>query len=203
MAAARLCAWRRPRTPATLHRYLRQSREALLWKLEGLSERDQRRPLTPTGTNLLGLIKHEAYCEQGYLGDTFGRPGPLPDLWVDLTQAEDNADMFAAEDESAADVVAMARAAWAHADATVDALALDATGRVPWWPAERAEVTLHQVLVHLLVDVARHVGHADILREQLDGSAGLRPDMDNLPEQDQAWWAEHVARLQRIADAQG
>ncbi|GAB3118175.1 DinB family protein [Janibacter alkaliphilus] len=188
---------------ATLHRYLRQSREALLWKLDGLSERDQRRPLTPTGTNLLGLIKHEAFCEQGYLGDTFGRPGPLPDLWADLTHAEDNADMFAAEDESAADVVAMARAAWAHADATVDALDLDATGRVPGWPAERAEITLHQALVHLLVDVARHAGHADILREQLDGSAGLRPDMDNLPEQDQVWWAEHVARLQRIADARG
>lgn len=79
----------------------------------------------------------------------------------------------------------------------------DATGRVPWWPAERAEITLHQALVHLLVDVARHAGHADILREQLDGSAGLRPGNDNLPEQDAAWWADYVARLQRIADDRG
>ena len=57
-----------------LHDDLRSIREAMLWKLDGLSEYDVRRPLTPTGTNLLGLIKHVASIELGYFGDTFGRP---------------------------------------------------------------------------------------------------------------------------------
>jgi hypothetical protein len=59
----------------TLHRYLVVGRESLLWKLEGLSEYDQRRPVLPTGTNLLGLVKHVASVALGYFGDTFGRPG--------------------------------------------------------------------------------------------------------------------------------
>ncbi len=57
-----------------LRYYLQSARDALLWKLEGLSEYDVRRPHTPTGTNLLGLVKHVAGVELGYLGDTFGRP---------------------------------------------------------------------------------------------------------------------------------
>ena len=60
---------------ADLHRYLQDAREALLWKLEGLSEYDARRPLVPSGTNLLGLVKHVTGVELGYFGDTFGRPG--------------------------------------------------------------------------------------------------------------------------------
>ena len=59
---------------ADLRRYLQEGREALLWKLEGLSEYDVRRPMVPTGTNLLGLVKHLALIEFGYFGDTFGRP---------------------------------------------------------------------------------------------------------------------------------
>ncbi len=56
---------------ADLQRYLQTAREALLWKLEGLDEYDARRPLTPTGTNLLGLVKHAAGVEVGYFGDCF------------------------------------------------------------------------------------------------------------------------------------
>jgi uncharacterized damage-inducible protein DinB len=54
---------------ADLHRYLQDAREALLWKLAGLSEYDVRRPMVPTGTNLLGLVKHVASVELGYFGD--------------------------------------------------------------------------------------------------------------------------------------
>ena len=68
---------------ADLHHYLQSARDALLWKLEGLSEYDARRPLTPTGTNLLGLVKHTASVELGYLGDTFGRPSNEPLPWLD------------------------------------------------------------------------------------------------------------------------
>ena len=78
---------------ADLRRYLQDAREALLWKLDGLSEYDVRRPLVPTGTNLLGLVKHVTGVEMGYLGDTFGRPCPdqLP-----FDESDPNSDMFAA-----------------------------------------------------------------------------------------------------------
>ena len=79
---------------AELHRYLQVARDALLWKLDGVSEYDVRRPLVPTGTNLLGLVKHVASVEAGYLGDTFGRPFPEPLPWFD-EGAEPNADMWA------------------------------------------------------------------------------------------------------------
>src|SRR5699024_6804285 len=59
---------------AVLHRYLSSARENLRWKLAGLSEYDARRPLTPTGTNLLGLLKHSATAAYGYFGETFARP---------------------------------------------------------------------------------------------------------------------------------
>ena len=76
----------------TLHRYLQIVRDAMLWKLEGLSEYDVRRPLTPTGTNLLGLVKHLASVEVGYFGDTFGRPSDRKLPWM-APDAELNADM--------------------------------------------------------------------------------------------------------------
>ena len=63
---------------AKLHEYLQTGRDALLWKLDGLSEYDVRRPVVPTGTNLLGLVKHVASVEAGYFGATFGRPFAEP-----------------------------------------------------------------------------------------------------------------------------
>ena len=187
----------RPDEKADLHRYLRTGREALLWKLEGLSEYDVRRPLTPTGSNLLGIVKHVATVEVGYLGACFGRPfaEPLP-AW---DEDAPNADMWATAQESRADVLAFQARAAAHADATVEALELDAVGRVPWWPADRAEVTLHRILVHLVAEVHRHAGHADVLRELLDGRAGLRADNANLPDADAAWWSGYRAQLEAVA----
>jgi hypothetical protein len=181
---------------------LRAGREALLWKLDGLSERDVRWPVVPTGTNLLGLVKHVASVEAGYLGEVFGRPFPEPLPWLE-DDAEPNADLWATEDESRASVVALYARVQAHSEATVAALPLDARGVVRWWPPERGEVTLHQVLVHLLAETARHAGHADLVRELLDGAAGVRADDSNLPEQDEAWWRGYRARLERVAEAAG
>ena len=104
--------------------------------MEGLSEYDMRRPLVPTGTNLLGLVKHVASVEAGYLGDTFGRPFAEPLPWFD-EGAEPNADMWATADETSEQIVALYRRVWAHSDATIEALELDAVGDVPWWPQER------------------------------------------------------------------
>ncbi len=183
---------------AELHRYLRTAREVLLWKLDGLSEYDLRRPLTRTGTNLLGLVKHVATVETGYLGEVFDRPWPEPMPWAE-PDAEPNADMWATEQESPERIVAFYRGVWAHSDATIAALDLEAPGRVPWWPPERGAISLEIVLVHVIAETNRHAGHADILREQLDGAAGLRADNDNLAPGDEAWWAGYRERLEAVA----
>ena len=170
----------------------------MLWKLDGLSEYDVRRPMVPTGTNLLGLVKHLASVELGYFGETFGRPFGERLPWLE-EGAEPNADMWATPDESRAEIIGLYHRAWAHSDATIGALALDATGQVPWWPPEHREVTLHHILVHVLADTDRHAGHADIVRELIDGAAGFARDDDNLAEGDQAWWASYRDQLERVA----
>jgi uncharacterized damage-inducible protein DinB len=183
---------------ADLHRYLQIAREALLWKLDGLSEYDIRRPLVPTGTNLLGLVKHVASVEAGYLGDTFGRPFGEPLPWFD-EDAEPNADMWATPQESRADIVGLYHRVWANSDATVEALSLDALGQVPWWPDDRREVTLHRILIHVIAETNRHAGHADIVRELIDGTVGLRQDNDNMVPGDKAWWDDYRKRLEQAA----
>ena len=181
---------------ADLRRYLQEARDALLWKLDGLSEYDVRRPVVPTGTNLLGLVKHLANVELGYFGDTFGRP--CADK-VPLDESDPNSDMFAAPDESREFITGLYRRAWAHADATIDALALDATGHVPWWPPDRNEVTLHRILVHVIAETCQHAGHADIIRELIDGAVGLAAERPNLPSGDEAWWTTYRERVERAA----
>jgi uncharacterized damage-inducible protein DinB len=188
---------------ADLQRYLQSARDALVWKLEGLSEYDVRRPMTTTGTNLLGLVKHLAYVEVGYFGETFGRPVPGTPAWIDDDGANPNWDMWATAEESRDQIVDQYRSAWALADATIDALPLDAPGRVPWWDGDRASVTLHRVLVHVIAETNRHAGHADIVRELIDGAAGLRADNDNLAPGDSAWWESYRNRLERVAKDAG
>jgi uncharacterized damage-inducible protein DinB len=187
---------------ADLHRYLQDAREALLWKLDGLSEYDVRRPLVPTGTNLLGLVKHVASVEFGYFGDCFGRPYEEPLPWLE-DDAEPNADMWAAPGETREQITGLYRRAWAHSDATIGALALDATGLVPWWPASRSEVTLHKILVHMIAETDRHAGQADIVRELIDGASGLREGNDNMAPGDKAWWESYRSRLERAAREAG
>ncbi len=183
---------------ATLQRYLQSARGALLWKLDGLSEYDARRPMTRTGTNLLGLVKHVASVEAGYLGDCFARPFPQKFPWF-TDDAEQNADMWATADQPREEIIDLYHRVWAHSDATIDALSLDATGEVPWWPEDRRTVTLHQILVHITTETHRHAGHADIVRELIDGAAGLRADNDNLAEGDEAWWTSYVEKVEQAA----
>jgi len=182
-----------------LHRYLQRAREALLWKLDGLSEYDVRRPLVPTGTSLLGIVKHVTRVEFGYFGDTFGRPSP--DAPVLDVEADLAGDWVAEADETRDAITGLYKKAWAHSDATIAALPLDATGRVPWWPAERATVTLHHVLVRMVEETGHHGGHADIVRELIDGAAGLRAEADNLAFTSQVTRLEFRDRVERAARA--
>jgi hypothetical protein len=180
-----------------LLRYLRISRDALLWKLDGLSEYDVRRPLVPTGTNLLGLVKHVASVEAWYLGDVFGRPFDEPLPWFD-EDAEANADMWVTPDHSRVAVIDLYRRACEHSDATVQALPLDSVGEVPWWRPD-GRITLHRMLVHVVAETNRHAGHADVVRELIDGAAGFARDNGNTPALDAAGWSAHVERLEQAA----
>lgn len=179
--------------------YLQRGRDAVAWKLEGASEYDVRRPLTPTGTNLLGLVKHLTAVDAGYLGEVFGRPFPEPIPWGE-DDAELESDMWATPEESREELVALYRRVWAHGDETVAALDLGTAGTVPWWPEERRHPTLQRVLVHLTAETHRHAGHADIVRELVDGEAGLLPGVSNLGAEDAASRAAHHARRQAAAD---
>lgn len=190
---------------ATLKKYLQDEREALLWKLDGLSERAARQPRTPTGTNLAGMVKHCANVEIGYFGPTFGRPWLAPDdpCFVPLDAYDDDpqADWYLPADVATTQLTDFYRRVWAFADETIDDLDLDAVGVVPWWPGDAAEnqVTLQHMLVRVTDDHARHAGQADILREMIDGSVGQSAKFGQLPEDDFDWSA-YVAKLTEIAD---
>lgn len=183
---------------AVMHRYLSRGQDVFVWKLDGLSEYDVRRPLTATGTNLLGVVKHLASVSLGYLGDCFDRPSGVEMPWL-ADDAEPNADMWATETEGRDFVMDLFQTAREHGDATIEALDLEDTGTVSWWPEELRHPTLATILIHLIAETHRHAGHVDILREQLDGTVGAFPDLDNLSGADDPATALHVKRLEETA----
>jgi hypothetical protein len=174
---------------------LEEGRSDLLAALDGLSEYDARRPMTPSGTNLLGLVKHMTGNEHAYLGDTFGRTPPDVLPWVADGSIWEGADMWATADESREHILGLYERACAHSNATVAALDLDARGAVPHWPEERRGTTLGFVLVRMVGETNHHAGHADICRELIDGT--MRTDADVL---DEEGWRDYVATVQAAAD---
>ncbi len=185
---------------ATLLLYLQRRRADLAGKLDGLGEYDVRRPLVPSGTNLLGLVKHVASVQLEYFGEVFGRPSERSFPWMS-EDAEAEADMWATPGESRDAILAFHAFSAAHSDATIEALPLDARGTVPWWPEERREVTLHTVLVHVVSEIAQHAGHADILRELIDGSIGHGPGDPNLGAFTAEGRTAHARRVESAARA--
>ena len=139
-----------------------------------------------------------ASVELGYFGDCFGRPSGERLPWLE-DDAEPNADMWATAAESREEITGLYRRAWAHSDETIGALPLDAIGHVPWWPEARSEVTLHKILVHMIAETDRHAGQADIVRELIDGAAGLRDGNNSMAPGDQAWWESYRSQLERTA----
>jgi hypothetical protein len=179
-----------------LHRQLRVARGTVLAKLHGLSEYDMRRPMTPTGTSLLGLVKHLAGVEYVYLGESFDRPPPDAMSWVEDGTIWDGADMWATAGDTSEDLIALYQRACAHGDSTIEALELDAAGSVAHWPEDRRATTLGVLLIRMVTETAQHAGHADIVRELIDGQAGndanFATDVD---------WPEYVARVQQAANS--
>jgi hypothetical protein len=178
-----------------LHDKLKASRAGLLSRLEGLSEYDLRRPMTPSGTNLLGLVKHLAGLEYTYHGESFGRPAPETMSWVEDGSIWDGADMWATADETSDYVLGLYQRACAHADQTITELDLTAPGEVEHWPPQRRHTTLGVLLIRMVDETAHHAGHADIVRELIDGRGG--PDAETV---DPAAWDDYLARVQAAAD---
>jgi hypothetical protein len=183
--------------------YLATVREAVVWKLDGIGERAARMPLTPTGSNILGIVKHLGAMEFGYFGDVFGRPVDEPMAVIDEAVLAVNGDMWADEDQDIPAVRAFYTRSVAFANTTIEARDLDAPGLVPWWPPERQNVTLGRILVHVIVETARHAGHLDILREQSDGQVGMYPDRSGLDAREPVWWEAYTARLRDLAARAG
>lgn len=178
-----------------LRHYLQQGRESLLRALDGLSEHDIRRPLTPTGTNLLGLVKHVTGGELGYLVESVGRPAPtLP--WNRDGSVWDGADMWATAGESREWIEGLYRQAWTLSDSTLADVPLDAPATVAWWPEERRVTTLGHLVVRVVAETAQHAGHAEILREGLDRQGGR--DRGEMGDDD--YWAQYVRGVQQAAD---
>jgi uncharacterized damage-inducible protein DinB len=148
----------------SLHVSLDRHRDAVLWKVEGLDDADLRRPMTPSGTNLLGMVKHLATVEYGWFCETFGRPSEA----LPFDEDDPEADMRVNSDETTGDILAFYGRARAAADQVIDEVDLDQTGTS--WSGET--VSMRWVLIHMIEETARHAGHADILRELIDGATG-------------------------------
>ena len=143
---------------------LQRHRDVVLWKLEGLDDEQLRRPMTPSGTTLLGLVKHLASVEYSWFVETFGRPTePLP-----FDDEDENADLRVEPHETTADVVAFYGRACAAADQVIEETGLEELGDA--WFGE--QVSMRWVLIHMVEETVRHAGHMDIVRELLDGATG-------------------------------
>lgn len=179
-----------------LLQYLHQSREAVLRGLDGLGDYDARRPLTPSGSNILGLVKHLAGVEMAYLGECVGRPSPVRLPWVEDGSIWNGADMWATAEQSRDYIVGLYRDAWAHSDRSIAQLPVDSAAHVSWWPAGRRDTTLGHLLVRVVAETAQHAGHIDILRENIDGRGGS----DHDDQGDADYWASYVAEIQAAAN---
>jgi uncharacterized damage-inducible protein DinB len=183
-------------TADDLRRYLQEARDSVVSTLDGLPEYDVRRPLVPSGTNLLGVVKHLIGIELSYLGTCAGRTPPVVLPWVEDGSIWDSADMWATADESREHLLELYRTAWRHSDESINTLSLESPARVEWWSEGERDTTLGHLVVRVLEDTAHHAGHCDIVRELIDGRGSAYASAVG----DQEWWTTYVARIQAAAD---
>ncbi|MFJ9703981.1 DinB family protein [Streptomyces sp. NPDC101234] len=150
----------------TLRASLARHQYAVLWKLEGLDDEQLRRPMTPSGTNLLGLVKHLASVHYGWFVETFGEE--VEPLWFDPATE----DMAAGPEETTRQIIDFYGRARAASDRVIASRPLETLGRPSW---HDMTVSLRWVLVDMIEETARHAGHMDILRELIDGATGAHP----------------------------
>lgn len=155
----------------SLHASLDRHRDAVLWKLEGLDDEQLRRQLVPSGTNLLGLVKHLGSIEFGWFCETFDRPSE----WIPWDPEDCDADARVRPDETTADILEFYARARSAADDVIMELSLDDQHPTVPGLGSGETVSLRWILVHVLEDTVRHAGQMDILRELIDGRTGGHP----------------------------
>ncbi|RZU01299.1 uncharacterized protein DUF664 [Kribbella rubisoli] len=178
-----------------LQDYLQDTRALMLAKLEGLSEYDRRRPMVPSGTNLLGLVKHLVGIEYVYLGTSVGRPPAEQLPWEADGSVWEGADMWAKPDESTEYLTGLYIEACAHSDRSIADFDLDHPAEVPHWAEGNRSTTFGALLVRVVDETAHHAGHADIVRELIDGQGGKDADL-----LDETGWTEYYTTIQRAAE---
>ena len=148
--------------------FLNQNRSVMLWKLEGLNEDLARRAAVPSGTSMLGLIKHLAWVERGWFLRIIGGQ----EIDYPWTDEDPDGDFRIEEDETITSISQLYVDAVKEANAAIEAAdSLDVTGT-----RRGKERSLRWVLIHMIEETARHAGHADIIRETLDGVTGYLPE---------------------------
>jgi hypothetical protein len=178
---------------ALLRTHLALAQKHLLWKLDGLSDEELRRPMTKTSTNLIGIVKHLTGVTAQYLISTFGRErevfdwerGEEPEFWY-------GGDMWATPEESSADLLSAYRRACDAALESIDALDFDAIGT----HHTGLKVSLRWMILNVLSDTLRHLGHADVIRENIDGAIGGDPVLPStVAGDDDEYWAKFRLRV--------
>lgn len=175
--------------------YLEESRRQVRRTVDGLGEYELRHPMTSTGTNLLGVVKHLVGIEAGYLGVCLGHPFAQPLPWIDDESGGPNRDMWATAEESSTYIVDLYQQACLHSDTVLAEVGLEAAASVPWWPTSSRTTTAGALLSRVLKDTAMHAGQLQILRELIDGEAGD----DRGDAGDDRWWSDYTDRLEQLA----
>lgn len=175
--------------------YLERVRGAVLRAVAGVDEHDARRALTPSGTNLLGLVKHLATVEQGYV-ECAGYATGVEIAWSDDPSMDANEDLWLTPEQSADEILDLYAAVAAATARAVEELPPDAPAHVPWW--SEPDTTFDRLLVHLVAETAQHAGHLEILREGLDGQGDRMDEQD--PARGAQWREEYRQRIDEAAE---
>jgi Protein of unknown function (DUF664) len=150
-----------------LNVFLDRQRDALVRKVRDVSDADARRAPTDSSLSLLGLLKHSAVWEERWFqGIVAGRP--LSDGWPEHESPVPDEDFLVGDNDTVGHWVARYDAAAETSRQIAASMALDQSCA----RTDIIDCNLRCVMLHLIEETARHAGHADLIRETLDGSRG-------------------------------
>lgn len=157
--------------PTTLHGFLDYYRTILIRKAEGITDQQARTTIEPSDLSMFGLVRHMADVERNWFRRRFAGVDAAP---LYYGSHDPDGDLHPGPDDTLADALAALHAEIAFAHDATSGVALDtlaagmpATQRIPGW-----RPNLRWILVHMIEEYARHCGHADLLRQCIDGSVG-------------------------------